>query len=196
METVTETMSISLRESLKQYVEARVAAGGYGTPSEYIEELVRRDREVRRREAQEKLEGLLLEGLESGPAEVIGAEEWEAIRREGVERLVHLQEERPMVKCCAWSAGTRKRTKTSWLTSSPSDRTTPLLRAGFWMPWRRRTRACWISRAWARPNSVSLSFPGGRSQVGRTRLPQLPYLLPGARRRDPSAPGSARSPGH
>lgn len=61
----TETMNISLPENLKRYVERRVSEGDYGNTSEYIRELIRKDREERRRRAQEKLEALLLEGLDS-----------------------------------------------------------------------------------------------------------------------------------
>jgi antitoxin ParD1/3/4 len=90
-----ETMNISLPDNLKRYVESRVAEGGYGDPGEYILELIRQDRETRQRQAQERLEGLLLEGLESGPAELVTPDEWEAIRREGRERLARLQEAQP-----------------------------------------------------------------------------------------------------
>jgi antitoxin ParD1/3/4 len=61
----TETLHISLPDNLKRYVEQQVADGGYGNTSEYIRELIRRDREERKRQAQEKLEALLLEGLDS-----------------------------------------------------------------------------------------------------------------------------------
>jgi antitoxin ParD1/3/4 len=56
-------MNVSLPDSLKDYVEEQVAAGGYGTSSEYLRELIRADK---KRKAQERLEALLLEGLESG----------------------------------------------------------------------------------------------------------------------------------
>ena len=59
------TMNISLPESLKAQLDARVESGGFGTSSEYVRELIRRDL------ARHALRGLLLEGLESklvGPA--------------------------------------------------------------------------------------------------------------------------------
>ena len=53
------TMNISLPESLKSFVDDQVGARGYGSSSEYIRELIRRDRD------RQRLRGLLLEGAES-----------------------------------------------------------------------------------------------------------------------------------
>lgn len=41
------SLNISLPETLKQYVEGQVASGDWGTPSEYVRELIRRDKERR-----------------------------------------------------------------------------------------------------------------------------------------------------
>ena len=41
------SLNISLPEALKAYVEGQVASGDWGTPSEYIRELIRRDKERR-----------------------------------------------------------------------------------------------------------------------------------------------------
>src|SRR5579872_2650098 len=41
------SLNISLPEALKEYVEGQVASGDWGTPSEYIRELIRRDKERR-----------------------------------------------------------------------------------------------------------------------------------------------------
>lgn len=54
------TMNISLPDSLKAFVDDQVARRGYGTSSEYVRELIRRDQE------RLQLRGLLLEGAESG----------------------------------------------------------------------------------------------------------------------------------
>ena len=56
------SLNISLPENLKAYVEGQVATGDYGTPSEYIRELIRKDKEQRKAD----LERELLKGLE-GP---------------------------------------------------------------------------------------------------------------------------------
>lgn len=41
------SLNISLPEPLKQYIEDQVASGDWGTPSEYIRELIRQDKERR-----------------------------------------------------------------------------------------------------------------------------------------------------
>ena len=62
------SLNISLPSSLKEFVETQVQESGFSTPSEYIRNLVRDDQ---KRRAEEKLEALLLEGVNSGePIEV------------------------------------------------------------------------------------------------------------------------------
>jgi antitoxin ParD1/3/4 len=41
------SLNISLPEVLKEYVEGQVASGDWGTPSEYVRELIRQDKERR-----------------------------------------------------------------------------------------------------------------------------------------------------
>lgn len=57
-------MSFALPESMRQYIEARVASGHYGNTSEFIRDLVRRDEEE---QARKRLRSLIEEGLASGP---------------------------------------------------------------------------------------------------------------------------------
>jgi antitoxin ParD1/3/4 len=59
-----QTMSFALPESMRAYIDARVAAGTYGNTSEYIRDLVRRDQEE---QAKKRLRDLIEEGLASGP---------------------------------------------------------------------------------------------------------------------------------
>jgi antitoxin ParD1/3/4 len=56
------TMNISLPDSLKAFVEQQVAQGGYGTSSEYVRELIRKDQD------RATLRRLVLEGAASSPA--------------------------------------------------------------------------------------------------------------------------------
>jgi len=77
------SLNISLPQPLKDYVEAQVKEGGYSTPSEYVRELVRRDQKQR---AEERLEALLLEGLNSGEPIEITPEYWENKRRQLIKR--------------------------------------------------------------------------------------------------------------
>jgi antitoxin ParD1/3/4 len=53
------TMNISLPETLKAYVDQQVDTRGYGTSSEYVRELIRKDQDI------QKLRNLLLAGAES-----------------------------------------------------------------------------------------------------------------------------------
>ena len=73
-----KSMNISLPDSMRTYVEEQVASGGYSTVSEYFRELVRQDQKCK---AQERLETLLLEGINSGTATEITAQDWEDIRQ-------------------------------------------------------------------------------------------------------------------
>ena len=56
------TMNISLPDSLKSFVDDQVNQRGYGTSSEYVRELIRRDQD------RLHLRGLLLAGAESPAA--------------------------------------------------------------------------------------------------------------------------------
>ena len=68
------TMNISLSESLKSFVEDRVGANGYSTSSEYVRELIRKDRDRLR------LRTLLLEGAASPKAGMADADYFDELR--------------------------------------------------------------------------------------------------------------------
>lgn len=76
-------MNISLPEELKEYVEEQTQSG-YSTPSEYVRELIREDQ---KRRAKEKLDALLLEGLNSGDPIPAHAEFWTDLKRDAMARL-------------------------------------------------------------------------------------------------------------
>ena len=59
-----QTISFALPESMRKYIDDRVAAGNYGNTSDYISDLVRRDQED---QAKKRLRDLIEEGLASGP---------------------------------------------------------------------------------------------------------------------------------
>ena len=50
------TMNVSLPDALRDFVDQQVRSAGYGTSSEYVRELIRRDQQ------RLQLGGLLLEG--------------------------------------------------------------------------------------------------------------------------------------
>src|SRR5437016_14308917 len=52
---VMTSLNISLPENLKAYVEGQVASGDWGTPSEYIRELIRQDKERRMANLEQEL---------------------------------------------------------------------------------------------------------------------------------------------
>jgi antitoxin ParD1/3/4 len=78
-----ETMNISLPDPMKEFVEELVAKGDYSSSSEYVRALIREDRKRRERE---RLEALLLEGLESGDPVEVTPEFWQELRAELIER--------------------------------------------------------------------------------------------------------------
>lgn len=55
------TMNVSLPAAMKAFIDEQVERKGYGSSSEYIRDLLRREQD------REQLRGLLLEGLNSGP---------------------------------------------------------------------------------------------------------------------------------
>lgn len=55
------TLNISLPEPLKAYVDAQTEAGNFGTPQEFIRELIQDDRDRHRRNLEEHLLSALKE---------------------------------------------------------------------------------------------------------------------------------------
>jgi antitoxin ParD1/3/4 len=72
------TLNISLPDSMREYIDETVTQGGYSTASEYIRQLVREDQ---KRAAKERLETLLMEGIESGPTSEMAAADWDELRQ-------------------------------------------------------------------------------------------------------------------
>ncbi len=60
------TINISLPEPLKTYVDAQIEAGDYGTPSEYVRNLILDDRERR----LQRLEAELTEATRGEPLDI------------------------------------------------------------------------------------------------------------------------------
>jgi antitoxin ParD1/3/4 len=80
-----ETVSVTLPESIKQYVEDQVAKGGYSSVSDYMRHLVETDQ---REQARAALESEVLKGLNSGESTPMTSEDWRAIREETERRHV------------------------------------------------------------------------------------------------------------
>jgi antitoxin ParD1/3/4 len=79
-----ETMNIALPESMKAFVQQRVAEGGYSSVSEYVRDLIRADQ---KRRHEERIDQLLLEGLQSGEPIEVTPDYWEEKRRQLAARL-------------------------------------------------------------------------------------------------------------
>lgn len=75
------TMNISLPDSLKEFVDQQVATSGYGTSSEYVRELIRRDQD------RLQLRALLLEGAQSKPTGLGDSDYFAALRTRIRKRL-------------------------------------------------------------------------------------------------------------
>ena len=68
------TMDISLPDSLKSFVDEQVSERGYGTSSEYVRELIRKDQD------RQRLRGVLLAGAATAPASPADAAYFEGLR--------------------------------------------------------------------------------------------------------------------
>jgi antitoxin ParD1/3/4 len=67
-------MNVSLPDELKSFVDERVDRSGYGSTSEYVRDLIRRDQD------RERLRGLLLDGATSAPGPVADDGYFESLR--------------------------------------------------------------------------------------------------------------------
>jgi antitoxin ParD1/3/4 len=68
------TMNISLPETLKTFVDTQVVQRGYGTSSEYVRELIRKDQD--RQQLREKL----LSGVSSAPTTPVDSVYFDSLR--------------------------------------------------------------------------------------------------------------------
>lgn len=73
--------TITIPDAMEQWIKARIESGRYVNDSEYMRDLIRRDQE--RHLAEEKLRGLIAEGLESGVSDATAAD----IKKRVQERL-------------------------------------------------------------------------------------------------------------
>ena len=75
------TMNISLPDEMKAFVEDQATQKGFGTVSEYVRAIIR---EVQERHVErDRLDSLLLDGLNSGPGTPLAKADWDHIRQEG-----------------------------------------------------------------------------------------------------------------
>lgn len=79
-----EYLNIVLPQSIKDYVLTQVAERGYRDASEYLQDLIRADQH---RKSEELIDDLLVEGLDSGPPQLMTTEYWEAKKNRLVGRF-------------------------------------------------------------------------------------------------------------
>ncbi len=68
-------MNISLPDSLKEFVDEQVSQRGYGTSSEYVRELIRKDQN------RLQLRGLLIAGAQSAQTGPVDDAYFDSLRR-------------------------------------------------------------------------------------------------------------------
>ena len=70
------TMNISLPESMREFIDEQVSERGYGTSSEFVRELIRREQD------RLTLRGLLLDGARSGAGKPVDEAYFDRLRKQ------------------------------------------------------------------------------------------------------------------
>jgi antitoxin ParD1/3/4 len=78
------TLTISLPESLKEFIEHEVRTKGYGNVSEYVRGLLR---DAQAKEADARLEALLIEGLSKGEDIPLSPDFWSELKQDAAKIL-------------------------------------------------------------------------------------------------------------
>ncbi len=78
------TLTISLPESLKKFIDVEVHSKGYGNVSEYVRGLLRAEQA---KNAESRLEKLLLEGLASGEDIALTPNFWRELKADAAQIL-------------------------------------------------------------------------------------------------------------
>jgi antitoxin ParD1/3/4 len=68
------TMNVSLPDELKAFVDAQISSGGYGSTSEFVRDLIRREQD------RQLLRGLLMDGASSPVAVTADATYFSSLR--------------------------------------------------------------------------------------------------------------------
>jgi antitoxin ParD1/3/4 len=87
------TVTISLPESLKDFIDAEVQTKGYGNVSEYVRGLLRA---AQAKDAGARLEALLLEGLASGKDLDLTKDFWRELKLDAAQILARKKARRKM----------------------------------------------------------------------------------------------------
>lgn len=78
-------MTIHLSGERERYVRSLMQGGRYASEEQVIDEALRllEQRDAKRAEDRERIDALLIEGLDSGPSTPMTPEDWDEIEREG-----------------------------------------------------------------------------------------------------------------
>lgn len=85
-----ETINVTMSNELIAFVKAQTALDGHASGDAYIRALILAER---KRQVINKLEALLLEGLQ-GPSLPVDQDFWDSIRREALEELAKKMHEK------------------------------------------------------------------------------------------------------
>lgn len=78
------TLTISLPESLKEFIDHEVQTKGYGNVSEYVRRLLR---DAQAKEADSRLEAMLIEGLTTGEDIPLSPGFWSELKQDAAKIL-------------------------------------------------------------------------------------------------------------
>jgi antitoxin ParD1/3/4 len=78
------TLTISLPDSLKEFIDIEVQTKGYGNVSEYVRGLLR---EAQAKEADSRLEALLIQGLTTGEDIPLSPAFWAELKQDAAKIL-------------------------------------------------------------------------------------------------------------
>jgi antitoxin ParD1/3/4 len=81
------TITISLPEGLRTWVEEQAAGGGYPSPADYVQHVLREAQQEQERQLRQEIERKLVAALDSGEPVEVNPEFWEARRQELKRRL-------------------------------------------------------------------------------------------------------------
>ena len=98
-----ETITITLNGPMKKFIERKAAELSHGSVEKYLQALVAEKKkesekaeamlgwthltEDQKKKARKRVEELIQEGLDSGPATPMTAKDWEKLRREAMKKL-------------------------------------------------------------------------------------------------------------
>jgi antitoxin ParD1/3/4 len=88
------TLTISLPDSLKDFIEREVETKGYGNVSEYVRGLLRG---AQAKASDARLEALLIEGLTAGEEISVSPEFWSELRQDAAKILARRKERRKVI---------------------------------------------------------------------------------------------------